>query len=172
MVNIDKNNINKLLKNFLANYVEALYFVLETPCKQDEELELNKNEGHFVFHNKVYYIDGCSNELISQILNDDLDILCNTGLVRFGFGTHSNNFEIFISKYNVVSIYGDHEKNDEILKMSNINKLDQFITAWETFSQNSPGETIVNIKNGKDVNFLLNKYKQYGIYFGEIVNGS
>ena len=59
----------------------------------------------FKMHNDVYYADGLGFEKILIIINENIEIFRNNGMIRFGIGCHETNDEIMVKLYNIVTIF-------------------------------------------------------------------
>jgi len=76
--------------------------------------------------------------------------------------------ELKLDKYNVVSLWTNKmEKYRDFFDLHNIPKADKCLTAWETLSENAPGECSLIATNGKTVFDLVEDLADWGIYFAE-----
>lgn len=92
-------------------------------------------------HKDVYYIDGCTQEECLVLLEKYGELLVNDGMNRFGFGCHESGDEIMLDKYNVVTIYSRIlSKYNDFFEAHEINRVSQLVTAWDTFSDDTPGQ--------------------------------
>ncbi len=96
------------------------------------------------------------------------ELLSNDGLCKFGFGSQSNNDEIMVDKYNVITIScKNNNLYMNLFRKNNIERTTSLVTAWNTFSEESPGVSEKIEINGKDVYSIITDYKSWGIYFAE-----
>ena len=165
--NVNADKIEMLLAHFIAIHNEPVFFILELPSKQDDEVEIRPGVVE-ALHKDVYYIDGCTQEEALVILNRTSEVLINDGLCSFGFGCHESHDEIMVGKYNVVSVYTMNPDIFEgFFEEHEIQCVKKLITAWDTFKQNSPGESSRVDTDGKSVYDIPNVFKNWGIYLAE-----
>ena len=94
--------------------------------------------------------------------------MINDGLCSFGFGCHQSNDEIMVGKYNVVSVFTQNKDTyDGFFEEHGIPFVGQLITAWDTFSQDNPGESFRVDTDGRSVYDIPEIFKDWGIYLAE-----
>lgn len=165
--NVDADKIIDVLNHFIIMHEEPLFFVLELPSNLDDEKIIEPNLIECL-HKDVYYIDGCSQEEALTILLRIGNLLVNDGLCSFGFGGHQSNNEIMISKYNFIYIFTkEPETFDNFFEMHNIQPVEKMVTAWDTFTEDCPGESNRVVTDGKDVFDIPEMFKDWGMYFAE-----
>ena len=119
-------------------------------------------------HKDVYYIDGCSQEECLVLLERYGELLINDGMNRFGFGCHESQDEIMLDKYNVVTIYSQQLSNyNNFFEAHGIEKVESLITAWDTFSDATPGQSERCDCKGKSVYDLPEELKDWGMYLAD-----
>lgn len=166
LANISADKIEEILRHFITAHDEPQFFILELPTKLDEEQMTDENVNKF--HKDVYYIDGCSQDQSFTILIIAGDILINDGLCSFGFGCHESGDEIMFGKYNVMTIFSrDIAKYESFLEEHNVSKVENLLTAWDTFSSEHPGSAELYKVNEKTVYDIPELFKEWGIYFAE-----
>ena len=164
-VGIDK--IEEVLQHFIAIHEEPLFFILELPAKADDETEVAPGIVE-VLHKDICYIDGCSQEEALTILIRVGKILYNDGLISFGFGCHESNDEIMFRKYNVLTIYSENiDEYDDFFEPHEIDSTENLITAWDTFSADSPGTSEKYVLDGKTAYDIPKQFEEWGMYFAE-----
>ena len=167
MANVHSEKILEVFQHFIAIHDEPLFFILELPVSIDREKVIAKNiikESH----KDVYYIDGCSREECLALLIRYGDLLINDGLSQFGFGGHKSHDEIMLDSYNVVTIYSKElSKFNDFFEPHNIQFVEELVTAWNTFSETSPGISEIYESNGKTVYDLPEELAEWGIYLAE-----
>ena len=167
MANVHAEKILEIFQHFIVIHDEPLFFILELPVSIDREKVIAKNiikESH----KDVYYIDGCSREECLALLIRYGDLLVNDGLSKFGFGGHKSHDEIMLDSYNVVTIYSKElSKFNDFFEPHNIQFVEELVTAWETFSETSPGISEIYESNGKTVYDLPEELAEWGIYLAE-----
>ncbi len=167
IANVDADKIQDVLQHFIAMHEEPLFFILELPVTQAREEEVSPGVVRD-FHKDVYYIDGCSQEDCLELLKRYGELLINDGISSFGFGGHESQNEIMVEKYNVLTIYSRETKSfDGFFEMHGINEKQDLITAWNTFTQDSPGQTLRYELNGKLVFDIPEELKDWNIYLAE-----
>ncbi|WP_368387400.1 hypothetical protein [Streptococcus australis] len=167
MANVHAEKILEIFQHFIVIHDEPLFFILELPVSIDREKVIAKNiikESH----KDVYYIDGCSREECLALLIRYGDLLVNDGLSKFGFGGHKSHDEIMLDSYNVVTIYSKElSKFNDFFEPHNIQFVEELVTAWDTFSETSPGISEIYESNGKTVYDLPEELAEWGIYLAE-----
>ena len=167
MANVHAEKILEIFQHFIVIHDEPLFFILELPVSIDREKVIAKNiikESH----KDVYYIDDCSREECLALLIRYGDLLVNDGLSKFGFGGHKSHDEIMLDSYNVVTIYSKElSKFNDFFEPHNIQFVEELVTAWDTFSETSPGISEIYESNGKTVYDLPEELAEWGIYLAE-----
>ena len=167
VANVGADKIRSVLEHFIAIWDEKIFFILELPSALKDEVEIRPGV-LAAKHKDVYYIDGCTAEKALTILAKTADLLINDGMSTFGFGCHESKDEILIGYYNVVSIYtSNKERYDGFFEAHEINQVETLLTAWDTFSQETPGESEIVVTDGKRVYDIPEMFKDWGIYFAE-----
>ena len=167
IANIDADKIENLLLDFIRMHTEPLFFILEIPSKLEDEniVEPRWVEG---LHKDVYYIDGCTQEQALVIVEQIGELLINDGLSSFGFGCHISHDEIMVGKYNVITIYSQNlDSYNVLLEKNELKRVNNLITAWDTFTHDAPGETERIETNGKNVFDIPEMFADWGIYLAE-----
>ena len=165
-VGIDK--IEGVLQHFIVMHDdEPLFFILELPANAVDETEIAPGVLDKL-HKDVYYIDGCKPEEALTILFRVGELLFNDGVSSFGFGCHNSQDEIMFGKYNVLTIYSQNiNAYNAFFEPHEIEKTDNLITAWDTFSVNAPGVSERYEDDGKTVFDIPEQFKEWGIYLAE-----
>lgn len=165
--NVNADKIEGLLSHFIAMHHEPIFFILELPSKQEHETEIRPGVVK-TLHKDVYYVDGCTQEEALAILSRTANLMINDGLCSFGFGCHQSNDEIMIGKYNVVSVYTNNKNTfDGFFEEYEIAFAEHLVTAWDTFTQDNPGESSRVDTDGKSIYDIPDILKDWGIYLAE-----
>lgn len=167
MANVGAEKINEVFRHFIVMHDEPLFFILELPVTYDRENPAAPGILQET-HKDVYYIDGCTQEQCLVLLERYGELLINDGMNRFGFGCHESNDEIMLDKYNVVTIYSQQlSKYNDFFEVHGIVKVDNLVTAWDTFTNDTPGKAERYDYKGKSVYDLPEELKDWGIYLAE-----
>ena len=167
IANIGIDKIESVMQHFIVMHEEPVFFILELPAKQTDETEIALGIVN-TLHKDIYYIDGCTQEKALTILIRVGDILYNDGLSSFGFGCHESGDEIMFGKYNVLTIFSQEiSKYDGFFVAHDIDITDNLITAWDTFSDETPGTSEKYEADGKTVYDIPEQFKEWGMYYAE-----
>lgn len=166
--NVSTDKIEDVLVHFIAAHQqEPLFFILEIPSRQDDEQEIAPGVLES-FHKDVYYIDGCTPEEALGVLSRVANIVFEDGLCAFGFGGHESGEEIMFDKYNIVTVVtGDPQQYCEFFAMHDIPQTDNLVTAWDTFTQDAPGQSKMNTVKGKNIYDIPAMFEEWGMYLAE-----
>lgn len=167
LANVGVDKIEEVMQHFILMHDEPLFFILELPAKCDEETEIEPGIVEKL-HKNVYYIDGCSQDDALLIMLRVGNLIFNDGLSAFGYGCHESHDEIMFGKYNVLKIYSENiEEYKDFFEEHDIERTDNLITAWDTFSADNPGESDLYEINGRSVYDIPQQLKKWGMYLAE-----
>lgn len=167
MANVSRGRIEEVFQHFCAVQQERLYFFIEIPTSEEDEKRLRKNDSD-PYHNDVYYIDGLFNEQALIILLKYSELLINDGVSKFGFGAHDGTAELMKDKYNIMVLWAENmEQYGDFFDVHDIHVSDNYISAWDTFSEEHSGQCRSIKINGVSVYDLPEKLKDMGMYFAE-----
>lgn len=165
--NVNVEKLFDVFQHFIFMHDEPLFFILELPVTIDREQPVAPGVVENL-HNDIYYIDGCSRENCLALMERYGELLINDGISKSGFGGHESHDEIMLDKYNVVVIYSRKLSNyDGFYEFHGIEKVEKLTTAWDTFTQETPGRSERCDCNGKSVFDLPEELKEWGIYLAE-----
>ncbi len=165
--NVSYEKLSALVSNFYRALPEPLFLVMQLPLSIDEE---NKMEFKEILHQEVLYLDGQTRSQIDTIMTSYGQLLLSDGLSQFAIASHKSHEEIFIQTYKVVSIYSEMpEKYAALLTKYGLHKTDHLITAWDTFSQDYPGECRRICIEGLDAYNVVDILKKQGMYRAKII---
>ncbi len=165
IANISAENILPVLKEICPVLCEPLFFFIEIPCDEATEASLNKG-GEGILHKEVYYLDGCTKDVILAVLKRYGELFVNDGLCEFGFASHESGDEVYVLKYKIVRIFSEHISDySKLLSANGIPKLDKIKTAWDTFSESSPGTCVCVEYDGETIYDAVENLKEAGLYF-------
>ncbi len=167
IANVNASKIEMVFQHFVTMQEERLFFILELPVNEEDEKRLRSDEIS-PFHKNIYYIDGLDIEQALLILNRYGELLINDGMSGFGFGLHDNSAEIMLYKYNMISLWTNKiDKYEDFFVKHDIPCVDRCFTAWDTFSQETPGICSSIDIEGMSVYDLPKELKNWGIYLAE-----
>lgn len=165
IANVDASKIEEVLQHFICIQESPLFFILELPANRKDEDKLRQKDTD-PMHKDIYCIDGLTDEQALVLLMRYGELLIHDGVSKFGFGAHDGSSEIMRDKYNVVTIWAK-TPDDYIgfFEEHNIPRVEHCFTAWETFSEATPGESSRVDVGELSVFDLPNELKDWGIYF-------
>lgn len=165
IASISSEKLLNILSDLLRQLTAPIFFFIETPCDEDTEKKLRKKDTD-PFHKNVYYLDNCTHKVATAIIKRYGDLLLNDGIVQFGFGSNTESEEIYIMKYNVMSIYAEEiSKFRKIFDKHNIPYEDNIKTVWDVLSQDNPGTCTLIEFNGETIFDIVENLKDEGLYF-------
>ena len=187
IANVDAGKMLDVMTTFLVMHgeEELCFFFLELPVDELEERRLNSEAlkqpeittsvngvpmtGKVLFktHVDVYYMDAMKLIEAVAVLHENQEVLINDGISEFGFG-YQNGHEIQRGKYNVITIYGlDDDEAANFFEYFGIPHVEDLTTAWDTFTQDQPGQSSRYEHEGHTVFDLVDKYRDWGLYKAE-----
>lgn len=167
IANVNADKIENIITDYICMHDTPMFFFLELPTNSFDEKKLRKSYTD-PCHIDIYYLDGLNCEQALGIFRRYSYLLVNDGVSKFGFGVHGQATEIMRDKYNVITLFADNiEKYADIFNSHNIPLTENCVTAWNTFSNEFPGECSSIAVNGKTIYDLPNELKSEGIYFAE-----
>jgi hypothetical protein len=168
--NISFEKLNFLFEDFLKDLCEPLFLFIHLPLLQNEEKELLQ-KGSNSFHSEVLYLDGQTKNQICEIMQQYGEILLNDGMSQFGIASHKTKDELYIQKYKMVGIYSKEiDKYINLMDKYKISETDHLITAWNTFSQEHPGECSPATFNENNIYDVVELLKEKGMYRAKVVD--
>jgi hypothetical protein len=171
--NIDGPQLQEVVRDLIELVPDPGFLILESPCNEVKELELRKSETD-PFHRDVYYLDGLERWQVLQIFDNYAELLVHDGYIHFGFGSHSRERqdEIFVGSYKIISIFAtDPSPYEKALHSHGILRQPRLITAWDTFSVESPGIRRAWSRNGFTIYEMIERLiRDKGLYHAKIIS--
>lgn len=165
--NVSASKVTDMMKRFIEEHNEPLFFILEIPASQKDEQEMPHGTVRSL-HCNVYYMNGLDQDHALQMLKAVGHFLVKDGLNTFGFAGHKSKEEILFGKYNVLTIYtADAKSYEPFLTDFRIKKTDKLVTAWDTFDKSHPGQCTSYESDGKTIFDIPDYFKNFGMYFAE-----
>ena len=165
--NVNASKILDMMRDFTMSHEEPLFFVLELPCKEEDEITQSKVLYNANDDYDVYFIDGLNAKQACHILDCLGDFLVKDGMNTFGIGGHESHEEILFGKYNVTTLFSENtEKYRDFFEKHGIVPTDELVSAWDTFDEQHPGECrlYVSPKTGKTIYDIPKEYESCGMY--------
>lgn len=164
-ISINFEKIFKLVYDCIQVLGESVFFFIEIPNQENND-EQENDSSDIKFYKDIYYLDNCTLEVAVAIMKRYGDLLINDGIVQFGFGSHINNDEIYIKKYNLINIYAtDPNKYKSILDKNEILELNNLITAWDVINENNPGRMTSVDFNSETIYTVIDNLTDAGLYY-------
>jgi len=166
--NVSASKVIDMMKCFIDMHNEPLFFILEIP-ETLENLEPGETSSVDDFYTDVYYIDGMEKEQAIRVLDTVGDILVKDGLNTFGIGAHISHDELLFGKYNLMTAFAPNtSKIKKLFSKFKIQKTKSFVSAWNTFDPEHPGESRrYTSPDGKSIFDIPEMLSAEGIYFAE-----
>ncbi len=166
-INISADRLQKIYLGLCELVTTPAFAIVEIPTHQADELKLREKPTD-PFHHDVYYLDGISFADYQSIFLPYSQFFMDDGEITFGFGSHTEQNEIFVGRYKLVHIYTDAPAQYlQYLESQKYPRREPLRTIFDTFSPQSPGSTQAITINGKTVYDLIEILKQKGFYFAE-----
>jgi len=172
--NVSLPNIRRVFDEFIdIQQDKGFALFIEAPSRREDENPVGKTEDGYTLveklHKDVYYLDNFPADYARKLLDAFGEILINDGLSAFGFISQTRN-EVGKYKYNVMQAYnfdGDISAMARMFENAGIGKVTDLRTAWQYFSDQTPGESQRYVVNGKSVYDVVEALKTVGMYKAE-----
>lgn len=165
LASVSSDKLLKVLSDLIKQLTAPVFFFIETPCDEESEIKLRKDDSS-PMHKDIYYLDNCTTKVALAIIKRYGELLVNDGIVQFGFGSNTENEEIYVMKYNVLSIYSeDISAFSNVLKNHNIPQESNIQTLWDILSEENPGACTLIDLNGENIFDIVENLKDEGLYF-------
>lgn len=106
---------------------EPVFFFIEVPEGDGDEYS-------------TYYLDNCTVPVAKAILKRYGDILFSDGIIRFGFGSHKTEDEIFMQEFQQLSIYSVNLlPYEKLMNSLGYSRNDDAPTLWDIIDEQNPG---------------------------------
>lgn len=130
---------------------EPVFFFVEIPGDNDCD--------------RTYYLDNCTSAVAQAILKRYSDILFSDGVIKFGFGSHSTEDEIYMQEYQTVSICAKNTAEyAKILENLGYTRNDKAVLAWDILSESNTGECVNVEANDEGYPEMINNLIDVGMY--------
>lgn len=130
---------------------DGIFFFIEIPDDNDDT--------------RLYYLDNCTQSVGQAILKRYGSILFADGIIRYGFGSHTKDDEIYMSDYQTVSIYSQElEKYAAVVEKLGYTKNKNATLTWDILSDKNPGEVTCIEADDESYIDLINNLIDIGMY--------
>lgn len=161
---VSAEKIRALMEGFLSLQQGYVFLIVEVPTNAKDEPKNEKGE-ITALHMDVYYRDGLSREDALELLKRCGELLIHDGVTRFGFGSHDSHDEIIKENYNVLTLFSaGSAAYEQLFEVHEIKRVPELRTAWDYFTEATPGESYFE---SKSICGLIEYLKKYGLYFAE-----
>ncbi len=143
----------------LADFVRAFYAELDGPLFLAIHPDAENDE--------VWYLDNMTKKQLTMILDGYGELLYQDGLSAFAIGSLATEEELFVQKYKVLSIYSPQiSRFVKLLERFGVTRTGRLVTAWDTFSEEHPGEAQRLEIAGQTVPDMIHELQKIGMYKG------
>lgn len=165
--NISASNFKTVMLNLLQKLKMPCFLIIEEPCDELQESKLRKTNRD-PFHKNIYYLDNIDKKTMNFLMDKFGDVLINDGLSNFGFGSLTEQMEIYKGKYNSLYVFANDKMIDifkEVLTKSGINEDKKLTIVNDILNGNNPGAcSKYKDKEGLDIFKIINLLKECGLY--------
>lgn len=149
--NLSFEKLPDFVRSFYAELQEPLFLAIHPDAEKDE----------------VWYLDNMTKKQLTMILDGYGELLYQDGLSAFAIGSLATEEELFVQKYKVLSIYSPKPARlIKLLERYGVSRTDHLVTAWDTFSQEHPGEARRLEVAGQTVPDAIKELQKIGMYKG------
>lgn len=130
---------------------EAVFFFLEIPDDNDDF--------------RLYYLDNCTQSVAQAILKRYSGILFSDGVIKYGFGSHTIDDEIYMMEYQTVSICSkDLSKYESVLSELGYQKNKNAVLSWDILNKDNVGECCNVESDDESYIDMVNNLIDVGMY--------
>lgn len=130
---------------------EPIFFFVEIP----------DDNGEF----RLYYLDNCTEPVAQAILKRYGGILYGDGVIKFGFGSHTSDDEIYMQEYQTLSIYSkDLARYESVLSSLGYVKNKDCVLSWDVIDKDNVGECINVEADDESYIDMINNLIDVGMY--------
>ncbi len=125
---LSADDYTRFFKGAVQLLSEPVFFFIEIPNEDGESYQ-------------TYYLDNCTVPVAKAIIKRYGGILFSDGVIRFGFGSHTAEEEIYMQEYQLLSIYSpNHKKFSQLLEKLGYTKTNELITTWDILNDENIGK--------------------------------
>ena len=170
--NISAEKIDAVFRASLMRLPDPLVFILESPCNQVREIALRKQPAD-PFHRDVYFMDGLNGDRLLKIYSRFRELLIHDGFINFGVQSRKSGDEVFVGAYKIFNFFGRLPNQfEDILAEFAIPKNQHLTTAWDTFTNEAPGnKTRCDVDGISIYDMLETLIREHGLFHAKTVEG-
>lgn len=133
---------------------EPVFFFAEIPADNDAM--------------RTYYLDNCTMPVAKAILKRYENILFADGVIRFGFGSHSTDDEIYMREYQTLTVYSKNiAEYERVLERLGYSRNDKALLTWDIISEKNAGECVNVEADDEGYPEMINNLIDVGMYAAE-----
>lgn len=168
--NISAERLDAFFRSSLRCLGEPLFLVFEAPVNEVRELELRKQPSDR-FHRDVFYLDGLTAKRAFEVYDRFNELLIHDGFIHYGVGAHENGHEVFVGSYKIVHLFGKLPNPFEgALVEFMVPRIERLITAWDTFTESTPGQKSRYSIEGADIYSMIEELmRKDGLYHAKTI---
>ena len=149
--NLSFEKLSDFIHAYYASLSEPLFLAIHPDAEQDE----------------VWYLDGMTKKQLTMILDGYGELLLQDGLSAFAIGSLATEDELFVQKYQLLSLYSPTiSRVEKLLTRFDVPRVDAIVTAWDTFSEAHPGSAERLEIAGMTVPDIIRDLQEIGMYQG------
>ncbi len=133
---------------------EPVFFFLEIPDSDDSF--------------RTYYLDNCTAPVVQAIIKRYGGILFADGVIRFGFGSHSTDDEIYMQEYQTATVCSKNiSRFSELLESLGYVRSPKAVLTWDIIGEKNVGECVNVEVDDEGYPEMLNNLIDVGMYAAE-----
>lgn len=150
-LSLSSDDYGRFFPAAVKKLTEPVFFFLEIPGDNDRML--------------TYYLDNCTSPVAQAILKRYGGILYNDGVIRWGFGSHKTDDEIYMQEYQTLQIYSKNpQPYEKLLQDIGYVKNEKAVLAWSVLSESNVGECVNVESDGETYVDMVNNLIDAGMY--------
>lgn len=117
---------------------------------------------------ETWYLDNMTHAQLETVLDGFGELLYQDGMSAFAIGSLQTDEEIFVQKYKIISLYSPKiARFLPLLTRYGVSATTRLVTAWDTFTEATPGEARRLEIAGMTVPDLIDELCKIGMYKAE-----
>lgn len=153
IMSLSGDDYGRFFHDALRLLPEPIFFFIETPSDNDGS--------------RTYYLDNCTRPVAQAILKRYGGILYNDGVIRWGFGSHKTEEEVYMQDYQTVSGYAKSRELKNLPKNLGYKENPSAKLTWDIISAENPGECVNVESDGETYEEMVSNLTEVGMYADE-----